>query len=200
MTWEISGRYMETCNCDFVCPCILTGLAETTHGDCRFAMAYSVERGNFDGVDLAGTKFLIVGYTPGAMSEGNWKVGLIADDAASKEQTEALTAIVSGQSGGPIANIAPLIGEFAGVESRPVRFEGSGSEWSVFVDGLVDQAVEGARGLAGETMELDNVAHPAANRVALARATKSHIHAFGIDFDNSSGGNNGHFAPFSWSG
>ena len=123
MTWEISGRYMETCNCDFVCPCILTGLAETTHGDCRFAMAYSVERGNFDGVDLAGTKFLIVGYTPGAMSEGNWKVGLIADDAASKEQTEALTAIVSGQSGGPIANVAPLIGEFAGVESRPVLIQ-----------------------------------------------------------------------------
>src|SRR3989338_6804695 len=45
----------------------------------------------------------------------------------------------------------------------------------------------------------DNVAHPAASRLALAKASRSHMHGFGIDCDDTSGTNNGHFAPFAWS-
>ena len=52
----------------------------------------------------------------------------------------------------------------------------------------------------GQPIVLDNVSHPASNRLALAKAGHSRIHAFGIDWDNSSGQRNGHFAPFSWAG
>ena len=34
---------------------------------------------------------------------------------------------------------------------------------------------------------------------ALAKASRGHMHAFGIDWDDTGGKNNGHFAPFSWS-
>ena len=81
MAWKISGRYMETCNCDYVCPCPPTGLAETTHGTCIFAMAYRVDEGQFNGVSLSGAKFLVIGRTPANMGEGNWEVGVIVDDA-----------------------------------------------------------------------------------------------------------------------
>jgi hypothetical protein len=50
----------------------------------------------------------------------------------------------------------------------------------------------------GEPISLDNVAHPVNTRLALAHATRSHLHAFGLDWDDDSGRNNGHFAPFSW--
>jgi len=200
MAWNISGQYMETCNCDYLCPCPLTGLAETTHGHCIFAMAFRVDNGQFNGTSLDGLKFVIVGRTPGQMDEGNWQVGLIADERASQEQLDGITQIASGQAGGPIANLAPLIAEFLGVESKPIDFEGQGGSWSVIVPGMVDQALEGATGLGGENLYLDNAGHPAANRIALARAQHSRFSAFGIDFQNESGRNNGHFAPFDWRG
>jgi hypothetical protein len=200
MPWQISGQYAETCNCDSVCPCPTSGLTKSTHGFCIFAMGFQVERGSFEDVNLDGRKFVVIGHTPNQMGEGNWKVGLIVDDQANAEQQEALTAIVSGQAGGPMANLAPLIGEFAGVETAPITMEGSGKSWSVSAGSMVDESMEGIAGLGGEQLSLDGTGHPANTRFALATAKKSHIHAFGIDWDQEDGRNNGQFAPFDWSG
>jgi len=200
MSWEISGQYVETCNCDFVCPCVLTQMTQTTYGECIFAMAYRVDKGAFDGVDLSGTKFVVVGHTPGNMNEGNWEVGVILDEADSPPQKEALTAICSGQAGGPIGDLAPLMATFRGVEEHPIKIEGGDGAWSVVVPGKVDQALEGARSMSGEVLHLDNTGHPAADRLALARAKHSHFNAFGIRYDETSGRNNGHYAQFHWSG
>src|SRR3989304_7815516 len=76
MTWQISGRYAETCNCDYLCPCPLTGMTSTTHGFCIFAMGFQVERGEFEGLALDGRRFVVVGRTPGGMAGGDWKGGL----------------------------------------------------------------------------------------------------------------------------
>jgi len=200
MAWQIRGQYMETCNCDFLCPCILTGLGETTHGHCTFAMAFHIDEGDFDGTSLDGLNFVIVGHTPGAMVEGNWKVGLIADAQASEKQQEALTQIATGQAGGPVAGLAPLIGDFLGVESKAIQFEGEGNAWSVTVSDMVEQAVQGVAGLGGENLFVDEVGHPAANRLGLARGQYSRVDAFGLQFEDESGNNNGHFAPFAWQG
>ena len=114
--------------------------------------------------------------------------------------SEALTAIASGQGGGPIAALGPLVGRFGGAEARPIKFEGSGMRRSVSIPGVLDIAIEGVAGASpGQPIYLDNVGHPAATRIALAKASRSHMHAFGIDWDETSGQNNGHFAPFDWS-
>jgi len=200
VAWRISGSYMETCNCEFLCPCILTGLGKTTHGHCLFAMAFHIEDGNFNGTSLDGLNFVIVAHTPGEMSEGNWEVGLIADERADPDQQNALAQIATGQAGGPVASLAPLIGKFLGVESKPIRFGGEGTTWSVEVPDMLEQAVQGAMGLGGEALHIDNVGHPAANRLGMARAQYSRFNAFGIQFNAESGNNNGHFAPFQWQG
>jgi len=49
-------------------------------------------------------------------------------------------------------------------------------------------------------MYFDNSGHPANDRLALAKATRSHLNAFGLMWNDVSGQNNGHFAPFSWQG
>ena len=200
MAWQIRGQYMETCNCEYLCPCTVSGLSESTHGHCIFAMAFHIDEGAFNGTSLDGLNFVIVGRTPGQMGEGNWEVGLIADDQASPEQQEAITQIATGQAGGPVANLAPLIGSFLGVESKAIQFEGQASAWSVNVSDMVEQAVQGAQGLGGENLYLDEAGHPAANRLGLARAQYSRFNAFGIQFENESGTTNGHFAPFAWQG
>lgn len=203
-TWHATGQYYETCSCDFVCPCILGQMtAKPTKGSCTFAMAFQIDRGSFGTVSLDGLGFIVLGLTPEEMAKGNWSVGVIADARASAEQRDAITAIASGSAGGPMAVLSPLVGTFLGVESAAIRFDRAGAKWSVAAATLVDMAAEAAMGVnpaATEPLYLDNTGHPAANRVALAHALKSHVDALGLSWNDTSGKNNGQYAPFSWRG
>ena len=172
--WKVSGQYYETCSCDFVCPCLPAHMmVRPTQGSCTFAMAFQIDRGSYGAVSLDGLGFIILGRTPEAMGKGNWSVGVIADERASVEQREAMTAIASGAEGGPMSALSGLIGEFLGVESAPIRFDRSGAKWSVMASSLVDMAAEGVMGInpgSTEPLHLDNTGHPAADRFALALA------------------------------
>jgi hypothetical protein len=199
--WRIDGQYMETCNCDFLCPCITSNLSATpTEGDCKVAIAMQIDKGEKDGVSLDGLPFVVVIQSQGAMADGNMKVGLIVDDRASDAQVDAIAAIATGADGGPMEALAPLVGEVAGIERRPITFEKNGMSYTVRAGDLVEQSLEGVASPAmeGEPLYIDNVPHPVATRLAIAKATKSRFHAFGIDWDDASGTRNGHFAPFSW--
>ncbi|MDQ2916913.1 MAG: DUF1326 domain-containing protein [Pseudomonadota bacterium] len=202
--WKLSGQYYETCSCDFVCPCLPAQMAaRPTKDACTFAMAFQIERGHYAAVSLDGLGFVVLGRTPEAMNKGNWTVGIVADERASDEQRDAIKAVASGAAGGPMAMVSGLVGTFAGIESAPLRFDRDGAKWSVKASGLVDMAAEGAMGMnpeATEPIHLDHTGHPAADRVALARATRSHVHALGFNWDDVGGQNNGQYAPFAWQG
>ena len=202
--WKVNGQYYETCNCDFVCPCVPGQMAVTpSKGTCTFAMAFEIERGRYGSVSLDGLGFIVLGFTPEVMAKGNWSIGLISDDRASQEQLDAITAIASGAAGGPMSALSGLVGKFLGVESAPIRFDRNGAKWSVEAPGLVDMAAEGATGInpnSTEPMHLDNTGHPAADRFALARGLKLHVNALGLKWEDVTGRNNGQYAPFSWQG
>lgn len=201
--WQIRGQYLETCNCAYLCPCILThSAARPTQGNCTVAMVFHVEQGRYGDVALDGLSFAVLARTPGPMREPNWSVGLIVDRQASPAQQEALTKIGSGEAGGPLAGIRPLTTQFLGVEVRPIKYEQEGMTRAASIPDVLDQAVKGVAGRVNrdEPLYIDNVGHPANSRLALARATRNHIHAFGLDWDDDSGQNNGHFSPFHWHG
>ena len=198
--WNVSGQYYETCNCDFVCPCLPGQMAvRPSKGDCQFAMAFQIERGSYGAVSLDGLGFIVLGRTPEEMGRGNWSVGLVIDARAAADQREAITAIASGAAGGPMAALAGLIGNFLGTESAPISFDRRGSSWSVTASNLVDMAATGAKGMnPNADLQLQNTGHPAADTFTLARASKSHVHALGLGWDDVTGTNNGQYAPFSW--
>lgn len=202
--WNLSGQYYETCSCDLICPCLTSQLsADPSKGSCTFAMGYDIERGRYGELPLDGLGFLVLGRTPEAMNKGNWSVGIVVDERANAAQRDAITAIVSGAAGGPMAALAGLIGNFLGVEAAPIRFVQEGRKWSVGAAKMVDMAAEAAMGMnpeATEPIHLDNTGHPAADRIALAHTARSHVHALGIDWDDASGRNNAQYAPFSWQG
>ena len=201
-SWSISGQYFETCSCDFVCPCITGQMAvRPSKGSCTFAMAMQVERGSFGKVPLEGVAFIVLGFTPAEMGKGNWSVGLVIDERATAEQRDAITAIASGAAGGPMAPLSGLIGKFLGAEQAPIRIDRTGIKFTVTAGNLVDMAAEGAMGIdpaATEPLFIDNTGHPVSSRLALAHASKSHVHALGLTWDDTGGKNNGHFAPFNW--
>ncbi len=200
--WRIRGQYYETCSCEFVCPCLPGQMAvRPTKGTCTFAMAFQIENGTFGGTSLDGLGFIVLGFTPQEMGKGNWSVGLIVDERASAEQRDAITAIASGQAGGPMAPLSGLIGKFLGVQPSPIRFEKKGAGWSVTAANLVDMSADPAKGInpnLSEPLYFDNTGHPAANRFALARASNSQVKALGLEWSDASGRNNGQYAPFSW--
>ena len=202
-SWQISGQYMETCNCTLLCPCITSNLtARPTEGDCKAAVTLHIDKGAKDGVKLDGLSFIVMMHSPGAMGQGNMTVGLIVDDKASNQQVEAISAIATGSAGGPMAALAPLVGRVAGVERRPIQFEAGGLRRTVRAGDLVDQACEGVASAADPSQAIcvDNTAHPVNSRLSIAKAVRSKFNAFGITWNDSTGSRNGHFAPFSWAG
>src|SRR5260370_21579121 len=115
-----------------------------TKGSCAFAMAFQIESGSYGSVTLDGLGFIILGLTPAELGKGNWSVGLIADERASAEQRDAITAIASGAAGGPMASLSGLIGKFLGVESAPIRFHCNGATWPVTASSFLDLAAREA--------------------------------------------------------
>jgi hypothetical protein len=163
-------------------------------------MAFQIERGTFGSTSLDGLGFVVVARTPEEMIKGNWSVGLVIDDRASKEQGDAIAAIACGSAGGPMAALAGLIGNFAGVETAPIEFSVDGAKWSVKASSKLDMAGEQQRGLNPNDppLKLSNAGHPAADVLIINRAVRSKVNALGITWNDMSGNNSGLNAPFSW--
>src|SRR5260221_11314461 len=91
-TWELSGEYMESCNCDYLCPCIFTNpQAEATHDHCTALMVYRIDRGRHGDVPLDGLKFALGIRSGRAMSDGGWGIVCVVDDKAREAQCRALS-------------------------------------------------------------------------------------------------------------
>jgi hypothetical protein len=200
MAWKLEGTYFENCNCDWVCPCTVTSFASPSTGDrCQVILNYHVRRGEVDGVDVSGRSVSIVADSPKRMLDGGWRVGVIIDDKASKEQADKLTAVFAGQVGGPMANIAPLIGEIIGIERLPIEYSDQGNRHSIRIgDSIAIEVEDFAAQEGGETTKLTGVQHPSGSTITIARPISSKIKAFGMEFHNA--GKSAFSAPFSWAG
>jgi hypothetical protein len=200
--WKVAGQYYETCSCDFVCPCILTQLkAKPSKGSCTFAMGFKIEQGHFGEVPLAGLGFIVIGMTPEEMGNGNWSAGVIVDESASAAQRDAIVSIATGAAGGPMAALAGMITNFIGVDTAPIRFDRDGMTWAVNAASLVSMSAQPAMGIdptTTEPLQLGNTGHPANTKVSLANARHSQVNALGVSWNDTSGKNNGQYAPFTW--
>src|SRR5450631_493264 len=202
MPWRLEGTYFENCSCDMVCPCTTSGLTLPADQDrCRVVLAFHVERGDVDGLDVSDKTVVVVADTPPVMAEGNWRVGVVMDAAASPEQAAGLGAIFGGSVGGPMAGLAPLIGEMLGMESAPIDYVNEGRRHSLKVGDLMDIEIEDFVPPQllpdGDVEMLTGVFHPANSTLTVARASRSKVDVFGLSFAND--GKNGHSAPFAWS-
>jgi len=200
--WTMRGEYMESCNCDYLCPCIYTNpQGPATNDHCTAAMVFRIDEGNCGDIRLDGLKFALVIRSGRVMADGNWVFAGVVDDRADDAQRQALAAIVSGEAGGPPSFIRQnLVSDFRGVEFKRIEFTMSGLKRSVTIPDILAFEIEGVTPgrRSDEPLYLDNTSHPANQRLALARSKETHMHGFGLDLDLVGRGNNGHFAPFAW--
>jgi hypothetical protein len=202
MAWSIEGRYFENCSCEVICPCTASLELGADYDHCTVALVFHIDSGEVDGVDVSGLTVAPIAQTPKYMHEGNWRLGLLIDEAASDEQAEKLGGVFSGQLGGPMGALAPLVGEVLGVERVPMQFSSDdghhrltvGDMGEVDVNDVVPFGSE-----SGEPAKVTNVFHPAGSTLTIAKATEaSGISAFGLDVSNA--GKSGFSGPFAWSG
>jgi len=200
--WSLRGEYMESCNCDYLCPCVYTNpQGPVTYDHCTAVLVFRIDEGRSGTVRLDGLKFALVIRSGKVMVDGNWIFGVIVDAAADPAQRQALSAIAGGEAGGTPGVIRQnLVGDFRGVEYKPIEFTIAGLIRRAAVPALFDFEIEGvaSRNRSGDPFYIDNTGHPANRRLALARSKETHVHGFGIDLDLVGQGNNGHFAPFAW--
>ena len=200
--WEMRGEYMESCNCDYLCPCIYTNpQGPATHDHCIAAMVFRIDAGTCGDTNLDGLKFALVIRSGRVMADGNWVFAGVVDERADEAQRQALAAIVGGEAGGPPSFIRQhLVSDFRGVEFKPIEFTLDVLRRSTVIPDILGFEIEGVtpRNRSPEPLYLDNTSHPANRRLALARSKETHVHGFGLDLDLAGKGNNGHFAPFAW--
>src|SRR5436190_16208960 len=142
MAWNLRGSYVETCSCELMCPCNTSLDHGATYDFCRVILVFNIREGDVDGTDIAGRKVALVADTPKVMTEGNWRVGVYVDDAASDGQFDQLVQVFSGALGGPMAGLAPLIGEMLGVERAAIDVEDDGLRHSVRIGDSVDFEIQ----------------------------------------------------------
>jgi hypothetical protein len=127
MAYHLEGRLLEVCNCNVLCPCWIG--EDPDNGTCDTIIAWRIDKGTVDGVDVSGNTIAAVAHVPGNILEGNWRAAVFVDDNASEAQEAALLKVYTGQAGGPVADLAKLIGEVVSVERAKIKFtvnEGKG--------------------------------------------------------------------------
>ena len=197
MAWNLKGSYVETCSCELMCPCNLSFDHGATYDFCRVSLVFNIREGDIDGTDIAGRKVVMIADTPKVMTEGNWRLGVFVDDKASDEQFEKLIQVFSGQLGGPMAGLAPLVGEILGAERAAIEIKEDGLRHSVKVADKIDFEIEDIVPFGIETgkpVRFDGMFHPVGSDLTMAEAKRSRIDAFGIKYEGKTGLSKAEFA------
>ena|SRR6266480_776915 len=200
MAWHLEGTYFENCNCDMVCHCTTSGMSAAADRDrCNVVLVFHISKGDVEGVDVAGLNVAMVADTPQVMSDGNWRVGLFMDAAASAAQAEALGGVFGGQKGGTFEALGPLISEMLGMETAKFHYQDDGRTHSVTIGDFVEMEVEdfvSPLDATGKGVHVTGIGFPA-DTLAAGHAKTSKFNAFGMKWDNT--GKNSLSAPFAWS-
>jgi len=181
-----------------MCPCNVSFDHGATYDFCRVTLVFNIREGVVEDTDIAGCKVALIADTPKVMTQGNWRVGVFINDGASDAQFNRLVQVFSGQLGGPMAGLAPLIGEMLGVERAAIEVDDDGLRHSVRVGDAIDFEIEDVVPFgidSGQPVKFSGMFHPVASDLTMAEAKRSTIKAFGIEYVGKTGLST---ADFSW--
>lgn len=150
--YQLEGRLLEVCTCGVLCPCWVG--ADPDGGTCDSAVAWHIDQGTIQGTDVSGMTFALSVHIPGNIFKGNWRVIAYVDDKATQAQQDALLSVFTGKMGGPIADLASLIGEVVGVERVPITFQVDKGKGTLLIGQNVQAELVPLTGPTGEATTL----------------------------------------------
>lgn len=152
MAYQLEGSLLEVCTCNILCPCWVG--EDPDGGTCDGLFAWHFDKGTINGTDVSGRTFGWIGHIPGNILEGNWRIVVFLDEDATDEQEQALLDVWTGKLGGPIADLAQLVGEVMAVERVPITFTVEGVKGAVKFGDSASATLEPYKGATGESTTL----------------------------------------------
>ena len=154
MSYTLEGTILEVCNCDVLCPCWIG--EDPDNGTCDAVVAWHIDRGEIDGVDVSNRTIALLGFVPGNILAGNWKAAVFVDDKASDAQMQALGDVWTGKKGGPVADVAGLVGEIVAFQKAPISYEIQEGAGTLRVGNYVEAEMAPYVGATGKTTTLND--------------------------------------------
>ena len=183
MAYQLEGRLLEVCTCNVLCPCWVG--EDPDSGTCDGVLAWRVDQGTVNGTDVSGHTLVILTHIPGNILKGNWRVRVYVDDEATPEQKEALLNVWTGKLGGPVADLAQLVGEVLGVEQVPITFEVKGVDGTLKVGNAIDAGLKPFQGATGKETALHDTVFTTipGSPAYVGKATHYRVNAPGFKID-----------------
>ena len=153
MGYSIEGDLLEVCSCNVLCPCWIG--EDPDGGECRGTIAYRINSGEVDGVDMSGVKIASTLLIPDNVLKGNWTRQLYVDEAATNEQTNAAIDLLQGKKGGPLGDLAGLVATELEAKRGAITFELDQGRGTLKVDGVLEAEMEPYHGPTGEVTTLN---------------------------------------------
>jgi hypothetical protein len=154
MPYHLEGRLLEVCDCRVLCPCWIG--EDPDNGTCDSTQAWHFDKGTINGIDVTGRTVAAVFHIPGNIFKGNFRAAIYIDDGASDEQYQAVLDVWSGKLGGPVADLAKLVGEVISVERVPITFAVNEGRGTLRVADAALAELEPYRGLDGAVTKLSD--------------------------------------------
>jgi hypothetical protein len=152
MSYDVQGQLLEVCTCNILCPCWVG--EDPDGGTCDGVLAWHYEKGTVNGVDIAGRTFVILTHIPGNILKGNWRIVAYVDDGATDAQRNALLDMWTGKLGGPVKDLAALVGEVLGVEQVPITFEVQEGRGRLKIGDAIEANLQPYKGMTGKATTL----------------------------------------------
>jgi len=153
MAYLLEGKLLEVCDCNVLCPCWIGEDAD--NGTCDTVLAYHIEKGKIDGTDVSGLTIGLLAHIPGNILQGNWRMAVFVDDKASPQQQEAILNAWTGKLGGPLADMAKLVGEVVAVERAPISFSVETGEGRLSIGTVAEATMAPYKSRAGNVTTLN---------------------------------------------
>ncbi len=153
MAYTLEGSILEVCDCNVLCPCWIG--EDPDNGTCDSVIAYHIERGSIDGVDVSGLTMAMLAHIPGNVLDGNFRAVVYLDDKAGQDQIDALLAAFGGKLGGPLEDMAKLVGETVAVVPATITFRVEEGRGSLKIGDEAEVIMEPYRGPTGEITTLN---------------------------------------------
>jgi hypothetical protein len=150
--WEIKGRELVNCTCEYGCNCQFNALPDKGH--CHAVAGIHIDKGHYGSTRLDGLKIAAIFKWPGAIHEGNGEAIAFVDKKADAKQREALLKIMTGQDTDPFATMFAVYASTVTKMNEPV-----------FTDIDLQIDVDGRRGRVVVEGYIETVGEPIRNKV-----------------------------------
>jgi hypothetical protein len=168
--WEIKGRELVNCTCEYGCNCQFNGLPDKGH--CYAVAGIIIDHGRFGETPLDGLRIAAIFKWPGAVHEGNGEAIAFVDQAATAAQREGLLRIMTGQDTAPFATMFAVYASTVTTMHAPV-----------FTDIDVEVDVEGRKGRVFITDYIETTGRPIRNAVSGAESRAQIVLPGGFEYE-----------------